>query len=182
MNATETTTAAALPHHTGRVSGCVQVGAARLVIESIEGGRIHYRVEADIVSHWGSRPMPGAVWTYTRGISPHSEAELRDQVATCYGVGSDQGALLGYRGPMAGFPYRSALSDAQVKWLRSREIEINGTGAAIMLRRGSRVAEVYADGRGARLVERVDGTLVQGPDRDEQTVPARTAIEWLLAA
>lgn len=171
MDATPTACPA---HHLGSVSGSIQVGPARLVIEAVEPNRygegqdgIHYRVEANIVSHWGARPLPGAVYTYTRGISPASSDELRDQVETCYGVGRSEGALLSYRGKMAGFPYRSAISDEQAKWLRTRGVEIIGTGAAITLTRGDRTVDVHADGT-AKLAGEI--------------VTAREAVTWLVAA
>lgn len=163
------------PHARCRVSGCVQVGPARLVIERVENDRYgagshgtHYRVEADVQSHWGARPLPGAVWTYTRGISPESEADLLDQVATVYGVGEDRGpSLVSYRGTLDAFPYRSALTDEQVGWLRARHVAIEGTGATISLYRNRRSVEVRADGSGFA-------------DGSETT--ARRAVLWLLAA
>lgn len=160
-------------HHRGTVSGCVQVGSARLVIEQIEPDRygagrdgIHYRVEADIVSHWGLRPLPGAVWTYTRGITPATEAELREQVATVYGVGSTEGALLGYRGKMEGYAYRSAVSDEQARWLAARGVKLLNGGATITLQRGTRRADVRADGSGS----------IEGRE-----VTAREAVAWIVA-
>lgn len=176
MNATHGPITRCPEHHRGSVSGSVQVGPARLIIEEIEPNRygegkagIHYRVEADIVGHWSARPLPGAVWTMQSGIASDTEAELRERVAMLYGVGRREGSLLAYRGPMRSFPYRSAISDAQATWLRARGVEIIGTGATITLRRNGRAVDVRADGSGC----------IGGAEPREVT--AREAVSWLVA-
>lgn len=94
------------------VSGVVQVGPSRLVIEGAVGDRIDYRVEADVLPYYGLVPRPGAVIVRQRGRTPHGEDELRGRVAASYGVGSGRGALVGYRGPASGWPYLPAVAVA----------------------------------------------------------------------
>jgi hypothetical protein len=93
--------------------GPIQTGPTRLVIEHIDPngygpGRAAttYRVEADVTHHFGLVPKPGAVWTLTKGVAMDNEAELRERVASLYGVGKQTEHLWRFQGKRERWPYQ----------------------------------------------------------------------------
>lgn len=151
MNATNAT----LPHHAGirSISASVQTGPATLVIDSIEPDAygpglpaISYRVVADVRPYYGQMPVPGSTWCFQAGRTNSSMEELTERCASLYGAGNGEGHFLHYRGPMSGFPYRSAISDEQIAWCKREGITVDYKGGIAILSKGRRSCELRGDG------------------------------------
>ena len=88
------------------LSASVQVGQPRLVVEKEEDGRIHYRVEADVQSYWGSIPKQGAIWILQQGIAVDGLASLTERVRTLYGTDQRGPHLYHFEGRAEDYPYQ----------------------------------------------------------------------------
>jgi hypothetical protein len=86
------------------MNGSIQTDTPELVLHEVEGGAIHYTVQAKVVPSWGMRPKPGAVHVLTKGITHDTLSELRERVVSLWGVGVKDG-FWHYEGPQSGWPY-----------------------------------------------------------------------------
>ena len=87
-----------------QISGVIQLGETEVVIEKRDDHGVHYRVEALVLDYWGSRAKPGARHVRQRGIAPVEETDeqLVERCLMTYGNGY---SIVGYQGPVSGFPY-----------------------------------------------------------------------------
>jgi hypothetical protein len=75
------------------VSGVVQCGASRFVVDKTDATSIHYRVVAPVLDTWGNLAVPGAWYEHTAGIAPASEGVEAVERRQTYAAG-----IYGFRG------------------------------------------------------------------------------------
>ena len=63
-----------------KVTGCIQTGKARLVIDKEDEQGTHYHIEANIIPYCGQKVREGfEVFIHTRGLSPEKPDKIQNK-------------------------------------------------------------------------------------------------------
>ena len=63
-----------------KITGCVQTGKSRLVIEKEDEQGTHYRIEANIVSYCGQKIREGfEIFIHMKGLSPEKPENIQNK-------------------------------------------------------------------------------------------------------